>query len=83
MHKSAGHNGLILGDHLVAVAALKPLLVLVAVVVAVLHLQEVPHHAVLPYRGHEMPLLLSIFRYLHNHRTTDEGSMSTNAHAGG
>uniref|UniRef100_A0A0E0NAP0 Uncharacterized protein n=1 Tax=Oryza rufipogon TaxID=4529 RepID=A0A0E0NAP0_ORYRU len=65
VHEAAGDDGLVLGDHLVAVAALEPLLALVALVVAVLHLEEVPHHAVLPHRRHQMPLLLPVLGHLH------------------
>uniref|UniRef100_A0A0D9VCW8 Uncharacterized protein n=1 Tax=Leersia perrieri TaxID=77586 RepID=A0A0D9VCW8_9ORYZ len=67
MHKSAGDDGFLFGDHLVAIAAFQPLLELVALVVAVLHLKEVPHHAVLPHRRHQMPLLLPVLRHLHTH----------------
>jgi hypothetical protein len=57
MHETTGDDGLILGDHLVAVATLEPFLVLIALVVAVLHLEEVPDHAVLPHSSHQVPLL--------------------------
>ena len=64
MHETTGHDGLVLRDHLVTVTAFETLLVLVALVVAVLHLQKVPHHAVLPHRGHKVPLLPPILRHL-------------------
>lgn len=79
VHEATGHNGLVLRDHLIAVTTLKPLLVLVALVVAVLHLQEVPHHAVLAHCGHQMPLLFPVFGHLFT-RTWVEGSPVNNMH---
>ena len=64
VHETTGHDGLVLQDDLVAVTAFQAFLVLVALVLAVLHLQEVPHHAVLPHCGHKVPLLLPILRHL-------------------
>ena len=79
MHEAAGDDGLVLGDHLVAVAALESLLILVALVVAVLHLKEVPHHTVLPHGRDEMPLLLPVLRDLHHYQMSTR-YLIVNAH---
>jgi hypothetical protein len=68
MHKTTCDNGLVLGDHLVAVAALEPFLELIAFVVAVLYLQEVPNHTVLPHGSHQVPLLLPVLGDLYNQK---------------
>lgn len=68
VHEAAGDDGLVLGDHLIAVAALEPLLVLVALVVAVLHLKEVPDHAVFPNGCDQVSFLLPILRNLRDNQ---------------
>jgi len=64
MHKTALNNGIIPKDYLVAVAALKTLLVTIALMRTILDLLEVPYHTELPHGGYYMPLLLPILRHL-------------------
>ena len=49
MHESTVHDGFLLGDNLVAIAALETFLVYVAFMVAVLYLLEVPDDAELAH----------------------------------
>ena len=61
MHEATIHNGIILEDYLVAVAALQALLIAVALMWPILHLLEVPDHTKLAHSCHQMALLLPAF----------------------
>jgi hypothetical protein len=64
MHEAAVDNGFLLEDDLVTVAALEALLVTVAVVVAVLHLVEVPDETEFAHCCNQVLFLLSVLCYL-------------------
>lgn len=66
MHESTFNNRLVLQHNLITIAALKALLILIALVGAILHLLEVPYHAELAYCCHQMTLLFPIFCDLDN-----------------
>lgn len=66
MHEPTFNNRLILQYNLITIAALKALLVLIALMGTVLHLLEVPYHAELANCCHQMALLFPLFSDLYN-----------------
>lgn len=61
MHEAAVHDGFVFGYNLVAVAAFQSFLVLVALMIAVLHLLEIPNDTEFADTCNQMPFLLTIF----------------------
>lgn len=64
MHKATVNNRFFFKHNLVTVAALQAFLILIASVIAILHLLEIPYNAKFPNSGYKVALLLPVLGHL-------------------